>query len=199
MVPGGWETVTDERTLREAIRSLADRHDEWVEEGRAYEFSGCATARCYGETDAITLRWILRGVTAALEFRLVVEDLASRRPRAHVVEQVVVLHSPSPLWMLDHYCGVLKGRYCLCVASPKAGHEMASWFFEKINAVPGPEASVWKPLLELYCAATEPGYHPDVAGVDRGSTLPSEEGGRKGGCVRDTPLIRLLELAQADR
>ena len=189
----------DEERLRTIVRRLTERRMERFEEGRAYDFVGRVLGRCYGETDVAVLHWFIRGVPCVLEFRMEVEDLAPSRPRLRFRETVVVLHAPSPAWMVDRPCAALRGLYCLCAPSTCAGQEMERWFVERARVLEDPEEAVWSPLLELYRAATEPGYAPDSAGMDRARSAGSEDSGRKGGCLRDTPLERLLIAATSDR
>ncbi len=142
--------MLDERELRRALKSLVGHNNCWLRDGKAHEFIGREIARCFGETDAVSLHWLLRTEACALEFRLVVEDLSARRVRARVVDQVVVLHTPPPVWMPGKPCSVIDGRYCLCIRSDEAGKEIAEHFFGRIGTKELLEQEVWAPLEELY-------------------------------------------------
>jgi hypothetical protein len=191
--------VPHEERLRTTIRRLAETRETHMEEGREYVFLGRVIGRVYGEADEVVLHWFIRGVPCVLEFRLEVEDLAPSRPRCHFREALVLLHVPAPPWMVDRPCTTLGGLFCQCVPSDSAGQEMARWLVERSRSMEDAAEAVWSPLLELYRAATEPGYAPDAAGVDRARRALAADQGRKGGLCRDTPLERLLLVAASDR
>lgn len=130
------------------------------EEGLQRELVVSTKSKVGSEREEVEVRWLLKGVSTIIEFRVVVQELSSDRPYTAFPVKEVVMHSPAPGFMHDRACKVLGGFYCKCVVSQEAGKEI--WRHWLKNA--GKIEAVWPELLLLYHTAFEPGYDFRVAG-----------------------------------